>query len=372
MIKSTSIPFCFLIGLLALVSAKTILASTLDESPSNNTIILSNASLKMANIKITKLQFQTLPVIISAPGEVVPNANLTTKVTTRVSAQVIKRYVQEGEHIKAGQPLVMLSSVDMATTQSDLLLAFQEWERVKSLGQDAVSAKRYSEAQIAYQRAYSTALAYGMTEDEIKELIKTQKPHKANGDFQLLASRDGTIFNINFNEGELIEAGRILLQIVNESTVWVNAKLPPYVTREIKAGNEVQITLNNRTLNGQVIQVHHQLDEITRTRGIRIEIVNSEDLLHPGQFVNCIIKVGKTEPVLAVPSDSLVRTDDADQAVYIEKAPNEFQAAEVKVIETIDGQSIIAGIPAGTPIVTQGAFFIHSEFNKQGFGTEGH
>jgi membrane fusion protein, heavy metal efflux system len=343
-----------------------------EKSPEKNIVVLDAASLKMANIEVITLNPHVLNYLISAPGEVIPNANLTTKITTRVAAQVIRRYVQEGEHVKAGQPLVDLSSVDMAKTQGDLILAAQEWERVKSLGKDAISAKRYSEAQVAYQHAYSTALAYGMTETEINMLLRTQKPSQAQGGFKLLAPHDGTVFNVNFTDGELIEVGRVLLQIVQEKTTWVDAKLPPDLVRPIKVGDIARVIVSNHTLLGQVIQIHHQLDETTRTRSIRLEIPNSDDLLHPGQFVNCQIESGKTKPILALPVDAVLRTADGDWAVYVEKQPGRFQQVEVKMKEVIDNQAVIEGITPGTRVVTKGAFFVHAELNKKGFGADGH
>lgn len=348
------------------------LANNNDDNENLNTITLNVVSQQMAGIVVTRLQPKALTALITAPGEVIPNANLTTKITTRVAAQVIQRYVQEGEHIKEEQILVTFSSVDMAKTQGELLLAAQEWVRVKSLGKDAVSGKRYSEAQVAYQRAYSTALAYGMTEGEINELLRTQKPSQAKGEFNLLAPRNGTVFNINFTEGELIEPGRVLLQIVDEVTVWIDAKLPPDLVRPVKVGDTVRVLVSGRTIKGRVIQVHHQLDEITRTRSIRVDVPNTDDLLHPGQFVNCQIEAGQTAPVLAVPIEAVVRTTDSDWAVYIEKKPNEFQPVEVKIVEVIDNQAVIEGIPAGVHVVTKGAFFVHSELNKKGFDAHGH
>lgn len=337
-----------------------------------NTVVLTPAALKMAKIQVTTLQPRTLTYLISAPGEVIPNADLTTKVTTRVPAQVIRRYVQEGQHVKIGQPLVDLSSIDMAKTQGDLLLASQEWARVQSLGKDAISAKRYSEAQVAYQHAYSTAMAYGMTETEINAILANQKPSSAKGEFKLLAPRDGTVFNISFTEGELVETGRILLQVVEESTVWVDAKLPPDLTRPVKVGDIAHLSVNGHTMTGRVIQVHHQLDEATRTRSVRVDMPNPDDLLHAGQYVNCQIELGQTKPTLALPVDAILRTADGDWAVYVEKQPGTFQQVEVKMGEVIANQAMIAGIPQGTRVVTRGAFFVHAELNKKGLGADGH
>ncbi len=342
------------------------------ETDSENTVQLSEQSQKLAGIVVTTLKPKILKIYTPAPGEVAPNTNLSTKVTTRVAAQVVERYVQEGQHVKQGQVLVKMSSVDMAKTQADLLLASQEWERVKSLGKDAISGKRYYEAQVNYQRAYSTALAYGMTEIEIKQLLITQKPTQAQGEFRLLAPRDGTIFDIKFTDGELIEPGRVLLQVVNEGSVWVNAKLSPGLVRPIKINDSAQVIVGNQVLMGHVIQVYHQLDEVTRTRSILLEVKNASDLLHPGQFVNCLIESGQTKPVLAVPVEAIVRTPDGDMGIYLEKAVGLFQLNEIKLVETINDQAVIEGVPANARVVTKGAFFVHAELNKKGFDAHGH
>lgn len=341
-------------------------------SAEQNMVVLDPNSLEKAGIKVTTLEPKVLSYLISAPGEVTPNANLTSKITTRVAAQIIQRYVQEGQHVKMGQALIDLSSVDMAKTQGELLLAIQEWERVKSLGKDAISAKRYSEAQVAYQNAYSTALAYGMTENEIQELIRKQKPSQAKGDFKLLAPRNGTIFNLNATEGELVEPGRILMQVVEEKIVWVDAKLSPDLVRPVKIGDVARLVVNGHSLKGLIIQVHHQLNETTRTRSITIEVDNLDDLLHPGQFVNVQIESGKTAPILALPIEAVVRTADGDWAIFVEKEPGKFQQVEVKVVDNLDNQSVIEGVTAGTRVVTQGAFFIHAELNKKGFDSDAH
>jgi RND family efflux transporter MFP subunit len=361
----------FFLNLGFILSSPKILANN-QSIEDKNVIVINAASQKMAGIEITTLKPKELTALIPAPGEVIPNAISTTKVTTRVAAQVIQPHVQEGQHVKEGEQLVTMSSVDMAQTQGDLLLAAQDWERVKNLGKDAISGKRYSEAQVAYQRAYSTVLAYGMTEANIEQLLRTQKPSQAKGEFNLLAPRKGTVFNINFTEGELIEPGRVILQIVDEATVWVDAKLQPDLAGSVKVGDTVRIEMGNDSLTGRVIQVHHQLDETTRTRSIRVEVTNTGDLMHPGQFVNCQIEAGKTAPVLALPTEAIVRTADGDSAVYIEKKQDKFQSTEVTVVETIGSQTVIKGISEGTRVVTKGAFFVHSELNKQGFDANDH
>ena len=64
--------------------------ATSETSTEKNIIALDAASLKMADIHVTLLQPRILAYLIPTPGEVIPNANLTTKVSTRVPAQACK------------------------------------------------------------------------------------------------------------------------------------------------------------------------------------------------------------------------------------------------------------------------------------------
>ena len=90
---------------------------------------LSAAQRQTAGIETSIVKSQPLAEQISAPGEVVVNAYGTTKVTTRIAGQVISRQVRLGDHVKSGQPLVTLSSVEMAEAQGTLLEAEAEWRR---------------------------------------------------------------------------------------------------------------------------------------------------------------------------------------------------------------------------------------------------
>lgn len=337
-----------------------------------NIVEINSASQKLANIKTEILEPRILPVYISAPGEVLPNLDQTILVTPRIQSQVVARLVNVGNHVKKGEPLVRLTSIEMSKAQADLLLSSKEWQRVKELGKQAIAAKRYETAEVTYQQSYSRLLAYGMENDQIIEFLKSDKPSKANGEYTLLSPRTGTIFTANFVDGQMIEPGTVLYKIVDEADLWVDAKLSNGDSEKIKKDADVVIQTAHHRLTGKVLQIHHQLEDTTRTRIARLVVSNTDDKLHPGEFVTCQIETEKTKPVLAVPSTALVRTADNDTAVYVEIKPDHFQAKEVKILETIGNWSVISGIDAGIKIVTDGVFFIHSESQKSGLSTHNH
>ncbi|MFV2005449.1 MAG: efflux RND transporter periplasmic adaptor subunit, partial [Gammaproteobacteria bacterium] len=124
---------------------------------------LTARQLEVAGITVETIRLQSVADVVNAPGEIMLNEYKTTSVTPRVSAQVFERHAKMGDTVTIGQPLLTLSSVEMATAQGDLLVSHREWQRVKKLGRKVVSAQRYTEARVNHEQAKARTLAYGMT-----------------------------------------------------------------------------------------------------------------------------------------------------------------------------------------------------------------
>jgi len=333
---------------------------------------LNEAQLAAAGITVEPLQKRSINQSITAPGEVLFNAYKSKKITPRITAQVNKRYKRLGDHVKTGEVLVSLSSVDMAQAQGDLIVADQEWRRVKKLGKKVVSERRYVETQITRQQAYAKVLAFGMTKSQIKLLLKDSDPGKAIGRFNLLASQSGTITHDKFVEGEIVEPGRILFEITNESSMWVEARLTPHISHEINVGNIATVRAGVKDYPAKVTQIHHQLDETTRTIAVRLEVKNEKDDLHPGLFVQAQIQTQENQLALALPKNAILRSSDGDWVVFVEEEPGHFKPQEVEIKGTSGDMAIIDGLEPGIRVVTKGAFFVQSEIAKSGFEVHNH
>jgi membrane fusion protein, heavy metal efflux system len=343
-----------------------------DAHEEEQSVKLTAEQIAIAGIISETVQFQEVSDLIIAPGEVVLNAYKTTSVTPRVSAQVVKRHAKLGDVVTVGQPLLTLSSVEMANAQGVLLVTEREWQRVKKLGKKVVSASRFTETKVAHEQAKARVRAYGMTAKQAATFVDSGDASKANGTFQLLASQSGTVIKDGFILGELIEPGRVLFIISDESVLWVEAKLTPSQVKLVSPGNDVMITGEGKSFSGKVVQVHHALDEDTRTLGVRVEFNNSDDELHPGVFVQAKIGSNNAAPALAVPVNAVLRSPDGDWMVFTEHEAGEFEPQEVELLRTVGGLSVIEGIELGTRVVTQGAFFVQSELAKSGFEIHNH
>lgn len=319
-------------------------------------------------IEVAPAVRRSLPVEVTAPGEVEVNLYRTAQVTPRIAAQVVSRHVQMGQIVKKGAPLVTLSSVAMAEAQGELLVADREWVRVKKLGRQVVSEARFVGAQVKRQQAYAKVLAYGMTSGQIERMLSQKDASKATGKFALLAPQDGLVYDDDFVIGKLIEPGQVLVRLTDESTLWVEAKLDPVAAETVQLNNPARLRIDKkREFKGKVIQFHHHLDEDSRTLVVRIEVQNVGDGLHPGQFVDVAIDTGKSRPVLAVPREAVLLMQGGPALFKLEG--DDFTPQAVQTGVTRSGWTeISAGLAEGDQVAVKGAFILKSLALKSQIG----
>ncbi len=348
-------------------------------------IKLTPAQIKQAGIVTETLQLRAKMQAITAPGTVAFNAYALADITTLVDAMVHARHVRLGNHVKKGQQLVTLNSTELAQAEAGYLKAKaehnrsrQELARLKKLAkQKIISQARLQQADSTYQAmhanlaaARATLYSYGLNKHDISTLLKQE----AYGLLTLRAPHAGTVVADDFRLGQHVAAGSRLMQVVDESHVWVEVKIPESLLSEIRIGQSASVMPKGAKVHysGAVINIHHQLDVVTRTAGVRLEIQNSNDLLHPGMFVSAEIATGSGEKALLLPEQAIQR-QGSELIVFVEEEPGHFERREVVVGKVNMGLlPILSGIKAGEPVVVNGAFVLASELAKAGFEAHNH
>jgi len=358
-----------LLGVALIMVLPTPLMAQESKEATGNPLALDAAAIKQAGIVVDKAVPRALTDELKAPGEVKANAYSTVLVTPRIEAMVLERKARLGDVVKAGQPLVVLSSVQVAETQGAYIIGEQDWRRVSSLGPEAVSGRRYTEVKVQRDQARAKLRAYGLSETQIQGLLRSGSAH-ADGSFELLAPSGGRITTDEFMVGERIEPGRTLFTLVKENTVWVEAQLPPADAERVKPGGAARILVHDTTLPGKVVQRSHQLNERTRTAPVRIEVDNRQDLLHQGELVEVRLAVGTPTPALAVPTEAVVLLQN-QATVFVARDNDEFEPVPVMVGETRDGWvEIRQGLVPDTAYVRKGAFALKARLLRSQLGEE--
>jgi cobalt-zinc-cadmium efflux system membrane fusion protein len=333
-------------------------------------IEMSAAQRQANGVEIVRADRRRLSAEATVPGEVTMDLYRSAQITPRITAQIVERQARLGDHVKAGQPLVTLSSVEMAQAQGAVIVAAREWERVRELGRDVVSERRYVEAQVAADLARAKVLAYGLTPAQADALARTRDASRATGQFDLLAPRDGVILSDDFMAGEVVAPGRVLFQMTDGDRLWVRAQLSPEQAAQVRIGTPARILAGAREFTGTVIQTYQMLDETTRTLPLRIEVTGAGDALRPGQFVSVAVETGAGGKVLTVPAAAVILLDGEPAVFRLEG--DAFTPTPVDTGETRSGWTVVeGGLAAGDEVAASNVFLLKSLLQKSDMG-EGH
>ncbi|MEQ9586526.1 MAG: efflux RND transporter periplasmic adaptor subunit [Parvibaculaceae bacterium] len=337
-------------------------------------ISLSEAQLREAGVIVRPLQPMQVPSRLNVPGEVLFNQYKTRIVTPRITAMALKREAIMGQQVRKGDVLATLFSVEMAQAQGEYIVASTEWNRVRNIGEKIVSEKRATEARVNQQQAKARLIAYGLTKDQIAAL-SAQVSLEAPGQFDILADQDGLIVVDDFLVGQVIEPGTPIYKITDPESRWIEARISPSEARLVEPGGLVRVETEStgaQAYEGRVLQIEQQVDEKTRTLGVRIEVIDPQQQLRPGQFVKVSLNGGGHENVLALPKKAVLRGPDGDWTVFQQVSAERFEPVEIRVIRETSGLVVFEGIPVGAKVVTDGAFFVQSELAKSGFSVHNH
>ncbi len=344
---------------------------------------LSAAQIEQAGITTTTIQRQIHSHTITAPGTVAFNGYAIADITTLVDGVVDQRFVHLGSHVKRGDALVTLSSTALAEAEARYLQAQAEYHRAEQermrladlAGQQIVSQARLQQAVSNAQTAHAhlaasqaSLYAYGLDEHTLDRLLKKQH----YGQLTLRAPHAGTVVADDFRLGQHIAAGNRLMQVVDESRIWVEVNIPESQLRYIRPGEAASVLLKQgqQRYGGRVLNIHHQLDPATRTAGVRLEIVNRDDALHPGMFVESEITAAATTDKLLLPTRAVQRQGD-QQVVFIRKDAGDFVLRVVQVGQPEQGfVPVESGVQAGDNVVVHGSFSLLSELMKSSFADE--
>ncbi len=338
-----------------------------------NPILLTDASMRMAGIRVDELRSQKLNNFIVAPGEVQLDQYRSAEVTSPVDALVVKRNATLGEEVEVGQSLLTLASVEVASAQGDLAIAATEWRRLMALGEAAVGAQRYIQAEVAYEQARLKLMTYGLDNRQI-EGIANRDGMQPLGNFDLVAPVQGTVLSDDFRVGQWVALGDSLFVIADESLIWVEVSLSPSQASSVQVDMPAQVEIDGHWHEGVVIQKHHMLNEQTRTVPVRIALELTEEHHHAGEFVEVSIAVASEDGASAilVPESALAIGGDGDWTVFVEEEPGSFHQVEVERGQAWGNLVPIFGIEEGTRVVTEGAFFLAAELAKSGFDIHNH
>jgi membrane fusion protein, heavy metal efflux system len=331
---------------------------------------------QLANLKIMTVRRSVWSALIHTTGTVEWDANHTTTAITQVSGPISRLLVDLGDRVAVNQPLLYVSSPDVANAVSAYRKARNHQDYAKKaldrsndlLAHKVIAAKDLETAEQDYndsasevQNALQTLRIFGVTPQEIDDAQSQSKP--INSELAVRSPIAGVIVQKLVNPGLVIQSGMTACFSISDiSTVWVQGHIYDRDLEAVRVGDAAELTNASfpaETFRGKVSYIGAVLNADTRTTDVRIVTGNARALLKKDMFVDALIHGGVRRSILTAPTSALLRTDDNQPFVYVEAGPGQFAQRLVTVgAQQGEDTEIVNGVKEGEKIVAEGSVFL--------------
>jgi membrane fusion protein, heavy metal efflux system len=326
---------------------------------------------QVSHVQVVTIEPITLKRTLRLTGAVAYNAFSTTPVITQVGGPVTRILVVPGEHVKAGQPMLDVSSPDY----SQLLDAY-----LKAADSYRLTDKNYTRAQDLYQHHAiaerdleqaesdrNQAQADLNAADQGLKILGIKNPAElgkapSSAQIPVLAPISGEVVERLVSPGQVVQAGQTQAFTISDlNTVWVLANVYQGDLAYVHIGDEVVVQTDSYpgSFHGRISYVSSALDPTTRTLQARVVVDNPGEKLKRDMYCTVTVTAGSIANVVAVPNSSVLRDDNNEPFVYIASGANQFGRRDVQLGENQNGQTqILKGISPGERVVGDGSLFL--------------
>ena len=318
-------------------------------------------------VTVGAVEARDVPVIIRGLGNV--QAYKTVAVKSRVDGQIVKISFEEGQEVKAGDPLFQIdprpfqAMLDQANAnkkkdEAQLEGAQLDLERYgKLIGSGFQSKQSYDQ-----QKATVDALKGSIAADQAQ--IDTARLNLAYADVR--APIDGRTGQRLVDLGNMIQAGQgtTLVTIAQIKPIFVNFTIPQYANHNLRKNQAVHpLTVvaysaddTYKIAEGQVTLIDNQIDTATGTLRLKAAFANEDERLWPGQFVNIHLQLSVRKGAITVPQRAVMQGPSGPYT-FVVKPDNTVERRVIEVEASQDDIAIIGkGLRAGEKVVIEGQY----------------
>ena len=341
--------------------------------------------------KVTTVRPERAPADVDVPLPGTTQPWLTTGIYARIDGYLKARYVDIGDHVKAGQLIAEIdapevdqqlnqargtlaqSKASLVQLQADLDLARRTAKRFVGIGVGAVTQQEIDDrttaaitAQKAVDAGEATVIANQAAVDRLQQLTGFERVY---------APFVGVITARNVDPGSLISAGSTttitqLFSLAQVDVLRIFVFVPQTYAFDVRVGQSADVVLReqpDRVFKGTVTRTADAIDTGSGTLLTEVDVQNHDGALLSGSYVTVHFKLHRDDPPLQIPGTALLAGAKGTRvAVIDENGTLHYRSIEVgrdygDHIEVLSGLApsdliatvLPAGIADGAPVKAQ-------------------
>lgn len=372
-------------------------------------VTIESAARRLVGIKTATSRFGEVNRTIRTIGSIDYDESRLSTISAYIDGRLDKLYANYvGVHVKKGDDLALIYSPKLFSAQTEYITSIES----KTAGRFSINSPDMK------KMARENLNELGMTDDQIESLRKSGKPQSR---IRIKSPQTGTVLEKSVIEGDYVKTGQKICRIADLTSVWLMLDLFPDDAASVRFGQQVEAEIQSvpgEVFTGRVAFIDPTVHPVTRTVRVRVEVMNFDGKLRPGDYATARITVpaistdfvydpalsGKyispmhpqvirdqpgvcplcgmdlvptsqlgytTEPlpqqhVVTVPRDAVL-LNGQHGVIYVETEPGRFEIRRVSVGPMSDTEAVIVeGMVAGETVAIEGNFLIDSQMQLAG------
>jgi len=283
----------------------------------------------------------------------------------RIDGRLVERVVNVGDTVRPGQ---LIARLDPQNEESALQAARAQLGAARA--QQAEARNNFARMRdlvvenAVSQASYEQAESLMKTADAAVQTAQSQVNLAQNrlGYTRLLSSVAGVVAAQGAEPGEVVGAGRMIVQIAKDGSRDAVFDFPARAKDEALENPNITVALTMEptvTAAGRVREVSPRADPVTGTFRIRVQLLDAPPAMRLGSTVTARVKRNAASGYV-IPASALVRSD-RQPAVWIFDAKTQTVSPRTVEVQEFDPGRVVvgSGLKEGDLIVTAGVQVLH-------------
>jgi RND family efflux transporter MFP subunit len=284
----------------------------------------------------------------------------------RLAGKIVDRYVNPGDHVKAGQVIARLDAeiehsqkvaaeADVTAAQAVVdQTAALEKRMADLLSEKAVSKTEYENAE----RQKKTAVAQ-LNAAKAKLAVAEEQL----GYTTLKADADGVITAKNAEPGEVVRAGQPIVALAREDGRDAIFDMPSQLIRDgLTVNQKVEVRLADNddvVAQGTIREIAPEADMATRAHLVKVTLVNPPDGMYLGSTLTGRFMLQAKEQI-EIPASALAMNKKQASVWVIDEPSGTVHLKPIKVARYLPSTVLISeGLQSGDRVVTAGVHVLY-------------
>lgn len=302
------------------------------------TLPISPGQASRLGIKTAPAKPAATKSLISVLGRVTPAPDARIPVSAPFAGTVKSLVRLEGEAVKKGDVLAIITSADMHAALGKLRGQEAHYRSAKAAADRAKALVAEGIAPASRAEEANAQAAAAAAELAALRSATARASGAEGGEYRLLAPATGRVAAIAVSTGDQLTAMQPVAAIQTGNDVWVEGALPATMAGRVAAGDGVQI--EGSIVTGQVMAAGSSIDPKTRSAMVRARLANPGNLVS-GQTVRLSITRKADAGSFTVPRNAVTQMGTG-AAIFVARKGG-FELVPVRMLARGADTATIAG-----------------------------